>query len=260
MRDLAGTARRRLFAQFPRTIGFACAGAVAVQVLDIPEWIEKMGVPGRDVGWFLLVFSRTMITTMVAGLVVVLTIRLCTDDGRNLLRRPSRFLLLLIAGCCAATVLSLCVQQALGFVMGLPVSLRLENVFDIWMKSLLWGGLLGWLYLWSLQRSADQLALAALLGKRALLARQLASSRLGEARARIDPTMVARILGTVQARYGNDPEGASQLLDRLIAYLRLAMNRRQGEPEEPALADAQLRSALAQLIEMEGLPHAASAR
>ncbi|SHH72662.1 hypothetical protein [Massilia sp. CF038] len=260
MRDLAVIVRRRLLADLPRSIGFAFAGAATVQVIDIPEWIEKISLPGRDLWWFLPVFSRTMVSTMVAGLLVVLTIRLCTDDGRNLLRRPWRFLLLLLAGCCVATALSWCVHHAISLGMGLPVRLRLEYVFDVWMKTLLWGGLLGWLYLWSLQRSADQLALAGLLGKRAVLARQLASSRLGEARARIDPAMVARILGRVQARYRDDPDVAAQLLDQLIAYLRLAMHRRHGESVEPALADAQVRSALEQLIEMEGRSDAAVSR
>jgi chorismate mutase len=260
MRELLAIARRRLFVHFPRSVGFAFAGAATVQVIDIPEWIEKIGGPGRGIWWFLPVFSRTLISTMVAGLVVVLTIRLCTDDGRNLLRRPWRFLLLLVAGACVATALSWCVHHAIGLGMGFPVKLRVEYVFDVWMKTLLWGGLLGWLYLWSLQRSADQLALVGLLGKRALLARQLASSRLGEARARIDPAMVARILGSVQARYRDDPDAASQLLDQLIAYLRLAMNRRQGESIEPALADAQVRAALETLIDMEGLSHAAASR
>ena len=102
MRKFLSTARRRLFMHFPRSIGFAFAGAITVQVIDIPEWIEKIGAPGRGIWWFLPVFSRAMLTTLVAGLVVVLTIRLCTDDGRSLLRRPWRFLVLLLAGACAA--------------------------------------------------------------------------------------------------------------------------------------------------------------
>ncbi|UUZ50762.1 hypothetical protein LP420_14400 [Massilia sp. B-10] len=44
--------------------------------------------------------------------------------------------------------------------------------------------------------------------------------------------MVARVLSVVHARYQDESASASALLDRLISYLRLAMNRRQSSPSD----------------------------
>ena len=68
---------------------------------------------------------------------------------------------------------------------------------------------------------------SSLIGKRAMLARQLAHSELLAVRAQIDPHLLVDVLREVHKSYPQQPEMAAQLLDHLISYLRMAMNRKR---------------------------------
>jgi hypothetical protein len=105
-----------------------------------------------------------------------------------------------------------------------------EKLFDFWWQAMLWGGLTGWLYLLSLQRSDDRRRLSLLLGTRAVLSRQVAAAQLEQSRAHYDPAAVAETLEEIRQRYQDDVATANAMLDSLVADLRRAMkHRRNGD-------------------------------
>jgi len=227
LRMLGQTARRRLRAQHRQTLAFAGLGVLTGQLIELPDWIRES--QGRSLEFWLAEVAYDTLMISLAGLLIMFGIRLFSENGADLMRRPGKFLFLLAAITAFATLLTWSLHMLIiGDAMRDEAHL-LPQIFHFWMQTLLWGGLVGWLYLLNLQRTANQLSLDSLLSRRALLARQLARTRLGHARAQIDPAMVARILSKVHVRYREDPASASFLLDRLIAYLRLAMNRRPSE-------------------------------
>ncbi|PWF44982.1 hypothetical protein [Massilia glaciei] len=223
----------RLRTRPTQTFGFALIGSAVALLTEVPDWI--MYIERRGLDAYLRNKPSDMLAALVGGLVVTSALRMCTENGADLIRRPWKFLLLLSLGTASASIIS-------WFVMIHIFSSNFQSIADvplhdfveIWLQALLWGGLVGWLFLLSLQHADAQQRLGLLLGRRALLARQLAKARLGTARAQIDPAMVAKVLTVVHARYRDDAPSAATLLDHLISYLRLAMNRVR--VERPTLA------------------------
>lgn len=246
LRVLGQTVRRRLRAQRRQTLAFAGLGVLTGQLIELPEMIKE--AEGRSLESWLGAVAYDMLLVSIAGLLIMFGIRLFTEDGADLMRRPGKFLFLLASITSFATLVAWSVHLLIVGDLMRDTAILAPQMFHFWMQTLLWGGLVGWLYLLNLQRTANQLALDGLLSRRVLLARQLARTRLGHARAQIDPAMVAGILSKVHVLYREDPVGASFLLDRLIAYLRLAMNRR---PSELPGADMALIHALLALREAE---------
>lgn len=245
---------RRLRSQWRHTLGFAAVGALIGELREVPKWMER--ATNQDPEWLLFTVAREGVSVFIAALIMVAALRLATDNGSDLVSRPRRFLLLLLAGSTIATTLSWSVYALMELGARGDMELKPEKVFDFWLQVLLWGGLIGWLYLLNLQRVTNQRTLAALLGRRALLARQLTHARLGKARAEVDPAMVARVLSVVHARYQDESASASALLDRLISYLRLAMNRRQSSPSDTDDELAALRAQLEKDMQCEPAPRA----
>ncbi len=218
---------RRLRHSYRQAFVFAMVGALVGIFSRAAHWsgtIERSGMAS-----FLEHFAMDSLSIALAALMITFGIRLSVEHPSDLIGRPWRFVLLLVVGTAAATLIAWTIHVQVNHG-GLPALLqRTEKVVNFWMQAILFGGLIGWTYLLSLQRAQDQALLGSLLGKRMLLARQLARSRLGTARARIDPAMVARVLSEVHARYRTAPAEASVLLDHLISYLRLAMNRMRSD-------------------------------
>ncbi len=219
LRGLIRCARRRVSSKYRQTLGFAAVGTVTERLTQAPQWLAA----AMNQGWdqYGATFARETAVCALSALVVSFAFRLCTERGDDLVRRPWKFGLLLLAGATVATALWWWGKLMLG--VGQP-----GTIVPFWLQTLLWGGLIGWLYLLTLQRAEDQAAFAALMARHALLARRLARSRLGVARAQVDPGMVAAVLGEVHWRYADRPDCAAALLDQLIAYLRLAMHRGPG--------------------------------
>ena len=88
-------------------------------------------------------------------------------------------------------------------------------------------GTFSWLSFLYLKSVEDQKKFGMLLVKRSMLARQVARTRLSNTRAQIDPQMVVRVLRHVRAGYLENAIEAAALLDHMIGYLRLAMNRQR---------------------------------
>lgn len=93
---------------------------------------------------------------------------------------------------------------------------------DTLINTLLWGGLFGWLAVLDQRRHAARLLFAALMARRAALARQVAQAQLAAERALVDPGQVAAVLREVQTLYGHAPVQAAATLDQLVAHLRKA--------------------------------------
>lgn len=179
-----------------------------------------------------------------------------TRRSAELIARPGRFLALLLAG----ATFGFAVVRAAATAMALPEArVRWQMVARDEVALLVWCTLFGWLFFLYLRRQADRSRLALTLMRRALLMRQLAQSRLGAARAQIEPEMIAAVLRTVKlhaatnrrvlepARGAIDPVA---LIDHLANYLRLLLDRvRHGAPT--LLSDLALVRSLVALREAE---------
>ncbi len=229
------------------TLAFGSIGALTVQCASVLEWMDRY--ERRGAAEVVNILPREFLSTLIGAMIVVFSLRLCTEQASDLVRRPGKFLvlLILIAAFGAGIGWSTHVLLSVGRVQ---FNAGPAKFYDLWMQGMLWGGMVGWMYLLSLQRAESHARLSGLLGRRVLLARQLARSRLGTARAQFDPAMVARVLSEVHERYRSDPADASALLDQLISYLRLAMNRARDERPD-AIAEEALGAALAALQRAE---------
>jgi hypothetical protein len=243
---LAARMLRRLGAKASHSIVFILLGIGIGGMTLLPNWLPYMNefsLRSFSTRWW-----HDVLALLLGATLVTLALRVFVDRAAELAQRPSRFAVLLLLVASAATVLMWLVVAHLK--QKRLVDIAFAEFFYTWWQMLLWGGLVGWLYVLSLQRSEDQEQLDALRLRRAMLARELARARLGTARAQIDPAMVARILREVQRRYRTRPDAAAILLERLIAYLRLAMQRvQQAAPSVPA--EASLARAYAALHEAE---------
>lgn len=225
------------------TIGFACIGAATIHGTGVLRWIDIHDRHGWDVVAHRM--PRELLAFLIGSLILMFGLKLCMQGHGTPLRRPWRFL-------ASLTVMSALASgagwSAIAFMSAgrLPLDAGIGKFYDIWLKAMLWGGMVGWMYLLSLQRAESHAKLSAMMVQRMLLARQLAHARLGTARAQFDPAMVASVLTEVHKRYRYDPVGASALLDQLISYLRFAMNRARAEVPDAAVEQA-LQAALAAL-------------
>ena len=239
-RQLGSGIWRRLRTKVTHSVGFVVLGSTIACMTMVPNWLPHMNdFSTRELypRW-----AYDIRSVLVGATLLVFAMRACTDRGAELAQRPARFVLLLVLGASAATVI---MWFLIARVKGVPLGrIPRDEVFNTWWETLLWGGLVGWLYVLSLRRNNDQEQLDVLLLRRTQLARELARARLGTARAQIDPTTVARILREVYRRYHAQQESAPDLLDHLISYLRLAMNRNGARvpslPGEVALVRAYL--------------------
>lgn len=198
---------------------------------NIPQHLKHAGEIGADAFlWHWL--SKTLLSSFIVAAIALLVLRISAPNGRGMTDKPGRFFASLAVG----TALGMAASWQVGFFLGRVPSLFAadmdwETLYSGWMNALLWGGLFGWMYFLYLRRGEDQARFGMLLGRRALLARQVAQSQIVAARAQVDPAMVVRILREIHTRYGHNVQSASMLMDHMIDYLRLALNRvRESQP------------------------------
>lgn len=205
----------------------ACAAlAIALQQVDrLPDNLDRIGEPGFAAFWLV----RELLPALVVAAVVLLVLRLGVRGAGGLAGRPLRYAVLLAGGG------ALGVACAWGLVLafhGLPApgsdAFDWTVLYDAWAATLLWGGLAGWLYVLWRSRVDEGDRFALLLARRALVARQLAQSRLAVSRAQVDPALLVDVLRDVRGRHrvakadGGPP--AIDLLDALVRALRLALD------------------------------------
>jgi hypothetical protein len=113
------------------------------------------------------------------------------------------------------------VAQAVQHI-GLPVMPRDNFIFNLWVL-VIYGGPLFWLCVAGqrLRRTRDVLARAEL--ERSRTTAGLEEARLQTLQGRIDPALLLRSMSALGERYRHGRESAEQLLDALVAFLRLAM-------------------------------------
>ena len=154
--------------------------------------------------------------------VMVIALRLGAARPTDLLSHRLRFLGMLFVGSLIGEMIHSFGRSGLQKTLE---ELSLFHLISSTIHVMIISGIFGWLSLLYLQRMEDQVKFTALMIRRSMLARQVAQSRLLAARAQIDPETVVRILRSVRIRYPQNSTDASSLLDHLISYLRLAMNR-----------------------------------
>lgn len=243
---LAARLLLRLRARAGHTAAFALLGTGIASMTMLPGWLPGLNQFSlRDAS---PIWGQDILTLLVGALLVTAALRLFSERASELAQRPVKFAVLLVLGSAVATAVMWIILARTKLAQ--PDEIELRSILNTWWQTMLWGGLVGWLYVLHLQRSEDQEQLDALQLRRATLARELARTRLGAARAQIDPAMVARVLREVHRRYHRQPEQAAILLDQLIGYLRLAMQRvHQAAPG--ADADTALLRAFVALHEAE---------
>ncbi|MES2297028.1 MAG: hypothetical protein V4582_08295 [Pseudomonadota bacterium] len=247
---LAARVLGRVRAKAWHSVGFALLGTAIAALTMVPNWLPFMNeFSTRDISpnWW-----REVGSLLLGALLVTFALRVFADKGAQLAERPAMFCVLLCAGGAAATLLmwSILAQMKHKHLTDILVG----EILNTWWQTLLWGGLVGWLYVLNLRRTEDQEQLGALSLRRAMLARELARSRLGTARAQIDPAMVARILREVHRRYHERPDAAAALLEHLISYLRLAMQRVKLAAPSVAAEGALVRAFVALREAEQGVP------
>jgi hypothetical protein len=222
---------QRLAHGYGAAIGFALIGALNSIVLGrLPELLSFAAEQDATTFFYRLFYH--LLAAFVSALVVVLLLRLCTDSGRNMVRRPLRFLCIMAAAATLASPTGYLISHLFSPTPRPWLSWPVEPWLENWLEIMLWGGLFGWLYFLLLQKREDRTTFSALLLQRARLARQLAQSELLSARAVIDPDSLARVLRTIQTHQAHAPHEAAALLDQLIVGLRQAMGRtRPGLPQ-----------------------------
>jgi hypothetical protein len=183
--------------------------------------------------------------------VMTAAIRLGSDNSAELATHFARFLAILASGAFISSAIGVTIIHVQG-VIPFPVDfLSLFNIqLSVAVTFVLDYGIFNWLYILHARRFDDRAILASFLLHRSALGRRIAQSKLLGARAQIDPEMVARILCTVQVRYRDNADMASALLDNLIDYLRLAMNRMR-ENNPPLATELALITSYLKLYEAE---------
>jgi hypothetical protein len=222
------TLREMIVARWRRVGGpavvWATVGSLAGAAMVLPSLTQMIPVQG-----YLAWLVRGILPGFLSAFILIVALTMSVGSGTEMSRRPFWFTLVLASGSAAATCAVWVIDLYLPSQNDFPLGNRL---MDIWLTIMLFGGIFGWAAVLNVRRTEEHAALTELLVRRSLLARRVAQARLFAARAQVDPEMVARVLSRVRARYRGDAEEAAALLDQLIAYLRLAMNR-QGVQRTP---------------------------
>ncbi|MGZ3236410.1 MAG: histidine kinase, partial [Burkholderiaceae bacterium] len=172
---------------------------------------------------YLLWLLRGIGPAYLSALILIVALSISVDSGSEMARRPFWYVIVLTLGSAVATAATWGIDQIAP--SNNPMSLPFK-LMDIWLTIMLFGGVFGWAAVLSVKRNEEQAILTQMLMRRSLLARQVAQARLFAARAQVDPEMVARVLKQVRHQYATDASAAGVMLDQLIAFLRLAMNRK----------------------------------
>lgn len=200
-----------------------CAAlALAFQQVDrLPDNLDRLHEPGFAAFWI----ARELMPALVVAAVVLVVLRLASRDTGSLARRPLRFALLVAGGGALGVACAWALALAGGWLPA-PGSAGFDwtVLYEAWSATVLWGGLAGWLYVLLRSRVAEGDRLALLLARRALVARQLAQSRLAATRAQVDPALLVDVLRESRRRHLDADADAIALLDALVHALRLALD------------------------------------
>jgi hypothetical protein len=110
-------------------------------------------------------------------------------------------------------------------VPGVPPELGKMQPAVVFLEYLIWGAIIVWIYVnrRGALRAAARMNAAQV--QRAELARRTLQARLATLQAQVEPRFLLDTLARVSERYDDDPAKGSEMLGRLIAYLRAALPR-----------------------------------
>jgi hypothetical protein len=216
---------RRLRTGLAPAVAFAALAILCRNLELLPDRMataQRIGLVAFFVHWLV----NNFIEACVIATILLLSLRISAPTGTDMTRNPVRFFGVLTLGGTMAALAAWEIGVWLDVLPGLLTpNMTWDRFYGGWVATLLWGCLFGWMYVLYLQRREDQLRLTVVLGQRSLLTRLLVQSQLAAARAQIEPELVVRVLRVVHQRYGTSPGAASDLMDHLIDYLRLVLNR-----------------------------------
>lgn len=243
------TMLRRLRTQLPLGLAFAFAGALLNCGVTL---IVRLQAPGTHSSSDVLLhwLQHNWLPSMEGALIIMLCLRLSTERGSDLARRPLRFGVVLVAGATLSTLLQWSIAAATGRAPLIGDAALLPELLDTWQQAMYCGTLVGWLYILTLRRIEQRTEFVLLLARRSILRRQLSHKTLMARRAQVDPEQVARVLAQIRQRHLAAPLAAAGLLDQLISYLRLVMHRTRAEAPS-LLAELSLVRAYLSLCEAE---------
>lgn len=198
---------------------WAVIGSVAGAAWSLPQLMPVLEKYGYAVWLY-----RALVPGFLIALILILSLAVGIGSGTvtQTGQRLGRLSLILVVGAALGALVTWAIDLSVPIENGFPLPGRLMNW---WLTNIVFGGAFGFAAVLNIRRKEENMRLAALLGRRSLLARQVAQSKLLKVRAQIDPEMVARILKNLRSQYQSRPDAAATLLDQLIAYLRLAMSR-----------------------------------
>jgi len=200
---------------------WAILGSIVGVIWTLPSMTAMIGSQGY-LAWLL----RGIVPVFSTAFILIVAVSVSVGSGAEMARRPLWFLSIMALGSAVATAVTWVINLVLpsGNFWGIG-----NWLLNTWLTIMLFGCAFGWPAVLNVKRAAEQKVLTQLLMKRSLLARNVAQAKLFAARAQVDPEMVARVLTQVRHRYITDAVSAAELLDQLIAFLRLAMNRKGGQ-------------------------------
>ncbi|HEY8100081.1 MAG TPA: histidine kinase [Burkholderiaceae bacterium] len=217
---------------------------------SIQEWMTRMRKIAVPALWWAMIGSMVAITwalpqltylidlhgylywlvrgsapTFVSAIIFIGVFSFSVGSSDELARRPVWFIMMLSFGSAIAALATWGIDVLMPLQSNWP---RSQRVLDSWLTRMVFGGAFGWPALLTIQRMSGQVRMTQMLMQRSLLARKVAQASLFATRAQVDPELVVRVLKQVRHLYQSDAPAATALLDELIAFLRLAMNRGGG--------------------------------
>ena len=212
------------------TAAFYLFGVIVLVIFDLPQtfFIIKSNL----LLWILII---PVTETFIAATMLVAQ-QISADSGAEMVRRPLWFCFVMLLATIFAYGVIGNYNKILLSVFGGGIIKVLQFRYALFLAPL------GWLSCLYLQRAEDEAKFATLAIRRSMLGRDVAQSQLLAARSQINPVLVVRILNEIQALYESDANRASTLMDHLIGYLRLAMNRLRDKSPSFATESALIRS------------------
>jgi hypothetical protein len=202
-------------------------------LVGLPQTLELMSKSGWHAG--MLACAIVAPTAISCALMLAWII---ADSGNDRVRRGLRMAIALLLGSLLAIMLEACAWYLVGgydFMVqiahgkGKPLAPPALLAFAEYLNLLLIGGLVYAIAELLVLRRRTERAVVSVLTEQAAMSREALESRLAAMQAQVEPRFLFESLVDIERLYERDPDLASDILDRLIAYLRSALPRLRQE-------------------------------
>jgi hypothetical protein len=221
----AGRAVRRAVARVTwRAVATTLAIAVALGAWSMWEFAVAPGPP--------LPPGRAYLSAMIVNVSIAFGMMFTTFVADELVVDARRSVpiygLAVVAGSAIGTLAQWQIHRWLELpwrneLPGVPPELGRMQPAVVFLEYLIWGAIIVWIYVnrRGALRAAARMNAAQV--QRAELARRTLQARLATLQARVEPRFLHDTLARVAERYEEDPAKGSEMLGRLIVYLRAAL-------------------------------------